>query len=55
MSLSDDLTNPESDIVRQALTRRCKLCHQPAGIRCTSPINGKPLTDRIVHHVRTAP
>lgn len=52
MSLSDDLADPESDIVHQALTRRCKLCHQPPGTRCISPINGQPLADRIVHHVR---
>jgi uncharacterized membrane protein len=54
-TLSQRLNDPDSDLVRDALTRKCVLCHATPDTRCTSPINGKPMPDRIVHLARTAP
>lgn len=54
-TLTQRLNDPNSGLVRDALTRRCVLCHAPPDARCTSPIDGTPLADRIIHLARTAP
>lgn len=55
-NLYDQLCDFTSQIVKDALTRTCRMCDAVPGIRCTNmPINGYPLADRIVHYDRTAP
>lgn len=54
-SVYDQLGNRDSVIVKDALTRTCRMCDAPAGELCTNmPINGFPLSGRLVHYERTA-
>lgn len=41
---SEKLNDMGSDLVRDALTRRCEICHAPPGELCR-----KPIFQRLVH------
>ncbi|WP_459979829.1 zinc finger domain-containing protein [Mycobacterium avium] len=52
MAKPSKLANPDSPIVRDALTRKCGICgaaeHQP----CVNGNTGRPLVRRVVHYQR---
>ena len=55
MTLDEQLNDPDSDLVRDALTRSCDGCKAPAGVLCHNHIQiGEPLPGRLVHIGRTA-
>lgn len=48
------VSDPESDRYRRGLTKRCDICHVPAGAVCVDTIHpGQPLPGRAMHHGRT--
>jgi hypothetical protein len=54
------LNDPDSTMVKDALTRRCIVCGAKPGRACTNTMvsastmpSGVPLPDRIVHYART--
>ncbi|WP_158213493.1 zinc finger domain-containing protein [Mycobacterium avium] len=51
MAKPSKLANPDSPLVRDALTRACALCGAPTHQRCINR-DGKPLARRIVHYQR---
>lgn len=54
-TLGDQLNDPDSPLVRDALTRKCGICRARPGDYCTGmPIHAGPLKGRLVHHERTA-
>lgn len=51
----DQLTNPDSELVKNALTRTCRICHVKPGYHCTNLTDNRPLPGgRLVHHDRTS-
>lgn len=51
----EQLGRRDSAIVKDALTRVCHICDAQPGEVCTNmPINGFPLSGRLVHFERTA-
>lgn len=54
-SLFDQLGKADSDEVKDAITRRCRICDTPAGEYCKTITNGTPLEGRLVHLDRTYP
>lgn len=56
MALDEQLMDPNSDIVREALTRTCDLCGAKVGQVCRNVIQpGQPLPGRIIHIGRKSP
>lgn len=55
--LHRELTDPDSALIKDALTRRCGLCNAPKGVLCSNTIHsGHPLPDgRLIHHGRRLP
>jgi hypothetical protein len=55
-ALGERLNDPDSPLVRDALTRKCRICKAKPGDDCKAmPIRYGPLKGRLVHHERTAP
>ena len=54
MNVFVELGHRNSDIVKDALTRKCEVCKAKPGADCTNIVNGYPLQDRVVHYARTA-
>lgn len=54
-SIFEELGDPTSPTVKDAVTRTCELCGQPPGKYCTQIVNGAPLSTRLVHYIRTTP
>lgn len=56
-SVAEQLSDPHSDVVTEALTRRCDLCSAKPGVLCTNPIRpSMPLPGgRLIHHGRRLP
>jgi hypothetical protein len=47
------LLNPDSDIIREALTRKCDQCQAPAGVLCRGRKGfSADLAGRLIHHGR---
>jgi hypothetical protein len=40
-------------MVREALKRKCEVCHADPGADCINIVNGHPLEGRVVHYART--
>lgn len=55
-NLAADINNPDSDMVRAALTRRCIVCKATPSTtpNCTDIYGASPLKGRLVHFARTA-
>ena len=50
MALHEQLTDPNSEMVQEALTRRCDGCGAPKGVLCHNHIQpGADLTGRLIH------
>lgn len=58
-SLDEQIRNPESALVRDALTRKCEVCRVASGVYCanTMPLGGllAEAFGRLVHLARTSP
>ena len=55
-SYAEQINDPDSELVRGALTRRCLLCKAQPGSLCTNTISfDASLDGRIIHHARTCP
>lgn len=53
-TLDERLNDPNSDLVRDALTRTCDGCKAGIGVLCHNHIRiGEPLPGRLVHIART--
>ena len=53
MALHEQLTDPESDTVQEALTRPCDGCGAPKGVLCHNHIQpGADLPGRLIHFGR---
>lgn len=49
-SIVDELTNPDSDTIRESLTRKCDLCLAPKGQLCVKRGGfTADLTGRLIH------
>ncbi len=55
--LHRELTDPDSALIRDALTRKCDLCGAAKGVLCSDTIqSGHKLPDgRLIHHGRRLP
>jgi hypothetical protein len=53
-NLFEQLGNPDSPEVKDAVTRVCRICEAPKGAFCTNITNGQPLATRLVHFDRTS-
>lgn len=54
MTLFSDLNNPDSPVVRAALTRRCEVCKARPDEDCRNTmVPGTALPGRLVHYART--
>ena len=51
-SIYHPLADRDSDVVKEALTRRCEVCKAQKNADCTSIIDGKAVPGRIVHYAR---
>jgi hypothetical protein len=50
-----ELADPDSLLVRDALTRRCEVCKAKPGRECTNTVTAQTeLRGRLVHYARTA-
>ena len=48
--ITRQITDPDSEMVQEALTRRCHICRAPIGTLCANPIRpGSPLPGRLIH------
>jgi hypothetical protein len=54
-TLFDQLEDPTSDVVKDAVTRTCRICEAEPGKYCHHITNGQPLPGRLVHFDRTTP
>jgi hypothetical protein len=52
-NLGTDINDPDSTIVRDALTRRCIVCKAKPNQPCTNIYGASPLKGRLVHFART--
>lgn len=48
MTFAEDLADPDSQVVREALTRTCRFCRAKPGIHCREVVIGQ-LARRSVH------
>ena len=47
-----DLSNPHSQTVTEALSRKCPIWSAQPGEPCVSTIRPEPLPGRLIHHAR---
>jgi hypothetical protein len=53
-NLAVEMNDPNSQMVQEALTRRCIVCHAKPRKPCTNIYGAPELAGRLVHFARTA-